>query len=114
MRVVMHEDTYLFTPGDGKDIKDAYSYLSVLKDMSNQGFKFIIPNGCQLFTKWLDERKIPYSIIGVSYDETLSFKAVAEIKEQKFNFVIVQPPLPTHVVVPTSSVATLCNDIEVK
>lgn len=92
MRTVINEDEYLHIPGNGISIKESWSFLSLLKDMEKQGFKFVIPNGCKPFIKWLDVQKIPYLTIGTSFDEVHAIQAVAEMKEGNFCFVIVPPP----------------------
>lgn len=92
MTTVINENEYLHIQGNGETIKESWSFLSILKDMEKQGFKFVIPNGCKPFIKWLEERKIPYLAIGANFDETHAILAVAEMKEGKFRFDIVIPP----------------------
>ncbi len=89
MSDIQHEDAYLELPFDGDDV--SYSYLSELKSMHEEGFKFFIPKDCRPLKDWIEKNKLQYHIVGNNFNDETSVRAVAVINNQRYCFVITAP-----------------------
>jgi hypothetical protein len=75
---------------------ESFSPLSILLDVHNQGFKFILANSDEFLKNWFKENNIPLQNIRYTYDPNCVFFARIMCGEDSYGLTIVSPKCITN------------------